>query len=98
MDVDLVIFDCDGVLVDSEIVSFEAEADMLAEIGLEPERLEMFNLSSAEGGRFAEIVMTMVERVKRMGRSPLRPKPDRMEQEVQEISRQAEAMLAGENR
>jgi len=31
---DLIIFDCDGVLVDSEIVSFEAEADMLAEIGI----------------------------------------------------------------
>jgi HAD superfamily hydrolase (TIGR01509 family) len=30
-----VVFDCDGVLVDSEIVSFEAEADMLAEIGLQ---------------------------------------------------------------
>jgi len=31
---DLIIFDCDGVLVDSEIVSFQAEADMLAEIGI----------------------------------------------------------------
>jgi len=31
MSVDLVIFDCDGVLVDSEIVSFEAEAEALAE-------------------------------------------------------------------
>ncbi len=31
---DLIIFDCDGVLVDSEIVSFEAEADMFAEIGI----------------------------------------------------------------
>jgi HAD superfamily hydrolase (TIGR01509 family) len=32
--VDLVIFDCDGVLVDSEIVSFEAEAEALAEAGI----------------------------------------------------------------
>jgi len=31
---DLIIFDCDGVLVDSEIISFEAEAGMLAEIGI----------------------------------------------------------------
>lgn len=31
---DLIIFDCDGVLVDSEIVSFEAEAEMFAEIGI----------------------------------------------------------------
>jgi HAD superfamily hydrolase (TIGR01509 family) len=31
---DLIIFDCDGVLVDSEIVSFETEAEMFAEIGI----------------------------------------------------------------
>jgi HAD superfamily hydrolase (TIGR01509 family) len=30
----LIIFDCDGVLVDSEIVSFEVEAEMFAEIGI----------------------------------------------------------------
>ena len=34
MGVDLVIFDCDGVLVDSEIVSFEVEAEALAEVGI----------------------------------------------------------------
>lgn len=65
----------------------------LAEIGLEPERLEMFNLSSAEGPRFAEIVTTMVERLKRLGKSPLRPDPARLQRGVQEMSRQAEAML-----
>jgi hypothetical protein len=69
---------------------------LLAEIGLEPERLEMFNLSSADGPRFAEIVKTMVERVKRLGRNPLRPDPQRVLENVQEMSRQAEAMLAGE--
>jgi HAD superfamily hydrolase (TIGR01509 family) len=31
---DLIIFDCDGVLVDSEIVSFEVEAEALAEQGI----------------------------------------------------------------
>jgi HAD superfamily hydrolase (TIGR01509 family) len=31
---DLIIFDCDGVLVDSEIVSFKVEAEMFAEIGI----------------------------------------------------------------
>src|SRR5262245_16297166 len=31
---DLIIFDCDGVLVDSEIVSFEVEAGMLAQVGI----------------------------------------------------------------
>lgn len=76
----------------------ERVRQLLSEIGLEPDRLEMFNLSSAEGGRFAEIVTIMVERIKRMGRSPLRPAPDRLEREVQEIGRQAEAMLAGDKR
>jgi HAD superfamily hydrolase (TIGR01509 family) len=33
--IDLVIFDCDGVLVDSEIVSFEAESAAFAEVGID---------------------------------------------------------------
>jgi F420-non-reducing hydrogenase iron-sulfur subunit len=66
---------------------------LLAEIGLEPERLEMFNLSSAEGTRFAEIVTTMVERLKPLGASPLRPDSSRLQRGVQEMSRQAESLL-----
>jgi F420-non-reducing hydrogenase iron-sulfur subunit len=50
----------------------ERARQMLEEIGLEPERLEMFNLSSAEGTRFAEIVSQMNERILRLGPSPLR--------------------------
>jgi coenzyme F420-reducing hydrogenase delta subunit len=45
---------------------------MLEEIGIEPERLEMFNLSSAEGPRFAEIVGEMTARLRQLGPSPLR--------------------------
>jgi coenzyme F420-reducing hydrogenase delta subunit len=71
---------------------------LLAEIGLESERLEMFNLSSAEGPRFAGIVTTMFERLKRLGRSPLRPDPDRLQRGVHELSQEAEAMLAGDKR
>ena len=47
---------------------------ILEEIGLEPERLEMYNLSSAEGTRFAEIVTEMSERVEKLGKSPIEPK------------------------
>ena len=46
----------------------------LEEIGLEPERVEMFNLSAGEGVRFAEIATEMVERIKGLGPSPLRIK------------------------
>jgi hypothetical protein len=44
----------------------------LAEIGLEPERLEMYFLSSAEGIRFAEIATEMTERARALGPSPLK--------------------------
>lgn len=40
---------------------------LLAEVDIEPERIEMFNLSSAMGGRFVEIVEEMTQRVKELG-------------------------------
>ena len=40
---------------------------LLAEAKIEPERLEMYNLSSAEAGRFAEIVEEMTDRIKQLG-------------------------------
>jgi coenzyme F420-reducing hydrogenase delta subunit len=45
---------------------------LLAEAGLEPERLEMFFLSSAEGLKFAEIATEMTERARRLGPNPLK--------------------------
>jgi coenzyme F420-reducing hydrogenase delta subunit len=45
---------------------------LLAEVGLEPERLEMFFLSSAEGAHFAEIATEMTERARRLGPNPLK--------------------------
>ena len=73
----------------------ERAKKLLAEIGLEPERLEMFNLSSAEGIRFAEIVTTMNERLARLGKSPLRPDRQTVQKNIQEMTDQAEAALAG---
>jgi coenzyme F420-reducing hydrogenase delta subunit len=69
---------------------------ILSEIGLEPERLEMYNLSSAEGARFAEIVTEMSERLAKLDPSPLRPDREATERGIEEIGRQAEAPLAGE--
>lgn len=69
--------------------------ELLAEIGLEPERLEMFNLSSAEGPRFAEIVTLMTERLRKLGPSPLRIKPAAVRENIQEMTQQAETALAG---
>ncbi len=44
---------------------------LLIEIGVEPERVEMFNLSSAMGGRFAEICEEMTSRIKHFGPNPV---------------------------
>jgi len=41
--------------------------DALARVGIEPERVEMFNLSSAMGVRFAEIATEMAERIRKLG-------------------------------
>ncbi|MBN1806172.1 MAG: hydrogenase iron-sulfur subunit [Sedimentisphaerales bacterium] len=40
---------------------------LLEEVGINPDRVEMFNLSSAMGGRFAEIVEEMTNRIKEIG-------------------------------
>ena len=45
----------------------------LAQIGLEPERLEMFNVGSAEGPKFAAICREMSKRAHRLGPSPVKP-------------------------
>jgi F420-non-reducing hydrogenase iron-sulfur subunit len=73
----------------------ERAKQLLAEIGLEPERLEMFNLSSAEGTRWAEIVSTMSQRLSKLGRSPLRPDSRSIEQNLQHMTDEANAALAG---
>jgi coenzyme F420-reducing hydrogenase delta subunit len=44
---------------------------LLAKIGIEPERLHMYNLSSAMGPKYAAIVKEMVERVRGLGPSPV---------------------------
>ncbi len=45
---------------------------VLEEIGMEPERVEMFNLSSAMGLRFAEIAREMTEKIRSLGPSPVK--------------------------
>jgi len=66
----------------------ERAKKLLEEIGLEPERLEMYNLSSAEGGRFAEIVTEMTERLLQLGLSPLRGDGAGGEPSVQPITQE----------
>jgi len=44
---------------------------LLAEADMEPDRVQMFNLSSAMGPRFAEIAKEMTETIRRLGPSPV---------------------------
>jgi len=76
----------------------ERARELLGEIGLEPERLEMFNLSSSEGPRFAEIVTEMSERIARLGPSPLQPDREIVEKGIQEARLQAEEAIQREKR
>eukprot|EP01022_Parablepharisma_sp_SALTPOND_P035386 TRINITY_DN9511_c0_g1_i1.p3 TRINITY_DN9511_c0_g1~~TRINITY_DN9511_c0_g1_i1.p3 ORF type:complete len:135 (+),score=26.28 TRINITY_DN9511_c0_g1_i1:157-561(+) len=44
---------------------------VLESLGIEPERIEMYNMSSAEGPRFAEVAQEFTERIKELGPSPI---------------------------
>ena len=46
--------------------------NLLEKIGIEPERVAMFNLSSAMGQRFAEIATEMSEKIVKIGPSRVR--------------------------
>jgi len=46
--------------------------DLLDKIGMEPERVKMFNLSSAMAGEFAAAATTMSEQIVKLGPNPLR--------------------------
>lgn len=50
----------------------DAVKKMLDEIGIGGDRLEMYNLSSAQGGKFAEIADEITARIKTLGPNPLK--------------------------
>jgi len=46
--------------------------ELLVELGIEPERVEIFNMSSAMGAKFAEIATDFTQRIKELGPNPVR--------------------------
>jgi coenzyme F420-reducing hydrogenase delta subunit len=46
--------------------------EILEKIGIEAERVAMYNLSAGEGPRFAEIAREMTEKIKELGPSPIK--------------------------
>ncbi len=49
--------------------------ELLEEIGIEGERVRMYNLSSGEGPTFARYAEEMTEHIRALGPNPLRDKP-----------------------
>ena len=47
---------------------------LLEEVGLGEARVEMYNMSSAQGQRFAEIAREMTEKIRGLGPSPVKKK------------------------
>jgi len=44
---------------------------LLKELNIDPQRVEMYNLSAAMGPRWAEICTEFTERIKKLGPSPV---------------------------
>jgi coenzyme F420-reducing hydrogenase delta subunit len=49
-----------------------AVKEILKEVGLEPERVEMFHVAASDGPGFAAAAREMTERIRRLGPSPVR--------------------------
>ena len=45
---------------------------VLEDLGVEPERVEMYNLSAGEGPRFAEIAIEMDKKIREIGPTPIK--------------------------
>ena len=52
--------------------------NILASIGLEADRLQMYNLSAGEGTRFVAIAKEMNEKIINLGPSPIKPMHDKL--------------------
>ena len=49
----------------------EFSKKLIADVGIEPERFEMFNMSASMATAFVDAVTEMTERAKRLGPNPL---------------------------
>ena len=45
---------------------------LLKEVGLEADRVEMYNMSAAQGQRFAEAAREMTEKIRALGPTPIK--------------------------
>jgi coenzyme F420-reducing hydrogenase delta subunit len=59
---------------------------ILDKVGIGGERLAMYNLSSGMGGRFAEIVREITEKVLELGPSPIRDATGKAPRPIAEVT------------
>lgn len=45
---------------------------LISEMGIEPERLEIFWISASEGKRFSEVMTTFTEKIRELGPNPIK--------------------------
>jgi len=57
---------------------------LLEEVGIVGDRVEMYNLSAAEGARFAQIAREMTDRIRELGPSPIKTKGGRESKKEEE--------------
>jgi coenzyme F420-reducing hydrogenase delta subunit len=68
--------------------------ELLEEVGIRGERVEMYNLSAAEGARFAQIAKEMTERIRELGPSPIRTKGGRELREGEDAGEEKEEKVS----
>ena len=72
---------------------------LLADIGLEKERLRMFQMSSAQAAQFAEAAKQMAEQIEALGSNPLRKRvqlPEENQREENEPNNADSSILGKE--
>ena len=52
----------------------ERVKNIFKDVGIEPERIEMYNLSAGEGMRFVNAAIEMTDQIRSLGPSPIRKK------------------------
>ena len=65
--------------------TFEKIEKMMTMVGLEKERVRREMVSAAESSKFAEIVTDMIDRVKKLGPSPLKTNGQNIQSDKVEV-------------
>ncbi len=56
---------------------------ILDDIGIENERVEMYNLGAGDGPKFVEYALEMTEKIKKLGPNPIRSKREEIKEDFQ---------------